>query len=111
MLLIFSHLTPFQIISLQFLQRLGYIHFLYTENGLSQWTQSHLHIEAEYKKNTVYGALMPELNITSPYVHSRVDSKTFTMSNPHARVDLNPMPESTLSPCQGLRIWPLENTH
>ena len=28
--------------------------------------------------------------ITSPYVHSRVDSKTFTMGNP--------MPESTLSP-------------
>ncbi len=26
---------------------------------------------------------------------------------PHARVDLNPMPESTLSPCQGLWIWPL----
>jgi hypothetical protein len=25
---------------------------------------------------------------------------------PYARVDLNPMPESTLSPCQGLRIWP-----
>ncbi len=26
---------------------------------------------------------------------------------PYARVDLNPMPESTLSPKQGLRIWPL----
>jgi hypothetical protein len=26
---------------------------------------------------------------------------------PYARVDLNPMPESTLSPSQGLRIWPL----
>ncbi len=25
---------------------------------------------------------------------------------PYARVDLNPMPESTLSPSQGLRIWP-----
>jgi hypothetical protein len=24
----------------------------------------------------------------------------------HARVDLNPMPESTLSPSQGLWIWP-----
>jgi hypothetical protein len=41
---------------------------------------------------------MPELTITSPYVHSRVDSNTFTMGNP--------MPESTLSPCQGLWIWP-----
>ncbi len=26
---------------------------------------------------------------------------------PYVRVDLNPMPESTLSPSQGLRIWPL----
>jgi hypothetical protein len=25
---------------------------------------------------------------------------------PYARVDLNLMPESTLSPSQGLRIWP-----
>jgi hypothetical protein len=25
---------------------------------------------------------------------------------PNARVDLNPMPESTLSSSQGLRIWP-----
>jgi hypothetical protein len=47
---------------------------------------------------------MPELTtITSPYVHSRVDSNTFTMGNrtpdgETARVDLNPMPESTLSP-------------
>jgi hypothetical protein len=52
---------------------------------------------------------MPELTITSPYVHSRIDSNTFTMGNPMpCRVDLNPMPESTLSPSQGLRIWPLK---
>ena len=25
---------------------------------------------------------------------------------PYARVDLNPMPESTVSPSQGLRNWP-----
>jgi hypothetical protein len=49
---------------------------------------------------------MPELTITSPNVHSRVDSNTFTIGQPYARVDLNPMPESTLSPSQGLRIWP-----
>jgi hypothetical protein len=35
---------------------------------------------------------MPEFTITSPYVHVRVDSNTFTMGNP--------MPESTLSLCQ-----------
>jgi hypothetical protein len=33
---------------------------------------------------------MSELTITSSYVHSRVDSNTFIMSNPFARVDLNP---------------------
>ncbi len=37
------------------------------------------------------------------YVYSRVDSNTFTMGNP--------MPESTLSPCQrqGRWIWSLAN--
>ncbi len=50
------------------------------------------------KKNMVYGDPMPELTITSPYVHSKVDFNTFTMGNP--------MPESTISPSQGLWIWP-----
>jgi hypothetical protein len=52
---------------------------------------------------------MPELTITSPNVHSRVDSNTFTLGigQPYARVDLKPLPESTLSPSQGLWIWPL----
>ncbi len=50
---------------------------------------------------------MPELTITSPYVHSRVDYNTFTMNSPFARVDLNPIPESTLFPSQVLWIWPL----
>jgi hypothetical protein len=36
----------------------------------------------------------PELTITSPFVHSRVESNTSTLGNP--------MPESTLSPSQGL---------
>ncbi len=46
--------------------------------------------------------------ITLPYVHSRVDSNTFTMGGqPYARVGLNPVPKSTLSPSQGLWIWPL----
>jgi hypothetical protein len=42
---------------------------------------------------------LPELTITSPYFHSRVDFNTFTMGNP--------MPESTLTASQGLWIWPL----
>ncbi len=43
--------------------------------------------------------------ITSPYVPSRVH---IYHGQPYARVDLNPMPESTLFPSQGLRFWPLE---
>jgi hypothetical protein len=48
---------------------------------------------------------MSEFTITSPHV----DSNTCTMGigQPFARVDLNPMPELTLSPSQELRIWPL----
>jgi hypothetical protein len=40
------------------------------------------------------------------YVDARFDSNTFTMGigQPYATVGLNPMPESTLSPSQGLRI-------
>jgi hypothetical protein len=44
------------------------------------------------------GPYVLELNITSPYVDSRVDTNICTTSNP--------MPESTLSPSQGLRILP-----
>jgi hypothetical protein len=43
---------------------------------------------------------MPELILTSLYVHSRVDSKTLTMGNP--------MPESTLTPiCQSRLFSPV----
>jgi hypothetical protein len=44
------------------------------------------------------------LTITSLYVHSSIDFNTFTMGigQPYARVDLDPMLESTLSPSQGL---------
>ncbi len=48
--------------------------------------------------------------VWDPYVHSRVDSNTFTMGigHPYVRVDFNSLPELTLSPSQGLRIWPQE---
>ncbi len=45
---------------------------------------------------TVWDSML-ELTITLPYVHSRVDSNTFTMGNP--------MPESTLTLCQS-RLYP-----
>ncbi len=67
------------------------------------------HPEAESKEKQVVWYPMPELTITSPYVDSIVDSNTCTMGGqPCARVDLNPMPESTSSPSQGFRIWPLD---
>ncbi len=47
---------------------------------------------------------MPELTTTAPYVHSRVDSDTFTMDN------LMPE-ESILSPSQGLWIWPQDKQY
>jgi hypothetical protein len=50
---------------------------------------------------------MPELAATSPYVHSRVDSQNIYHGQPYATVEMNPMPVSTLSPSQGLWIWPL----
>jgi hypothetical protein len=52
------------------------------------------------------------MTTTSPYVDSRVDPNSCTMAHgqPYARVDLIPMPESTLSPNQGLRLWPLKGS-
>ncbi len=41
---------------------------------------------------------MPELTITSPYIHSRVDFKIFTVGNS--------LPESTLALCQS-RLYPI----
>ncbi len=52
------------------------------------------------KKMGVWGP-MPQMTITSRYVHSRVDSNTFIIGNP--------MPESTLYPSQGLWIWSQHN--
>jgi hypothetical protein len=40
---------------------------------------------------------VPELTVTSAYVHSRVDSNTFTMGKP--------VPESTLTLCKS-RLFP-----
>ncbi len=48
---------------------------------------------------------MPELTVTSPYVDSRVDLAHVPWAT-CARVDHNPISESTLSPSQRQRIWP-----
>jgi hypothetical protein len=66
--------------------------------------------EAEFKENQNHGEWdpMPELTITSPYVHSTESTSThLPWAAPLCQSDLNPMPESTLSPSQGLWIWPL----
>jgi hypothetical protein len=63
--------------------------------------------EAESKEKHGVWDPMPGLTITSPYVHSRVDSSTFTMDNPMPELTLTLCQKSTLSPTQGLGIWPL----
>jgi hypothetical protein len=55
--------------------------------------------EAESKEKHGVWDPIPELTITSRYVHARVDSNTFTMGNP--------MPESTLTLWQ-CRLYPLD---
>ncbi len=50
------------------------------------------------KKNMCMGPYTAELTVTSLYVHSRVDSNTFTVGNPS--------PESTFTLCQRLWIQP-----
>jgi hypothetical protein len=59
---------------------------------LSDWppiTQPECPQEAESKEKHGVWDPIPEMTITSPFVHSRVDSNTFFMGNP--------MPESTLT--------------
>jgi hypothetical protein len=51
----------------------------------------HISHEAESKEKLGVWDPLPEVTITSPYVHSRVDFSTFTMDNP--------MPESILTLC------------
>jgi hypothetical protein len=56
-----------------------------------------LRTEAESKEKHGVWDPIPELTLTSSYVHSRVDSNTFTVGNP--------MPESTLTLCHS-RLYP-----
>ncbi len=49
---------------------------------------------------------MPKSTYTSPCVASGVDSNTCIIGNPMPESDLNSIPESSLYPSQGLRIWP-----
>jgi hypothetical protein len=46
-----------------------------------------------------------DYNLTLCTIQSRL--QRIYQWQPYAKVDLNPMPESTLSPTQGLWIWPL----
>jgi hypothetical protein len=69
------------------------------EKRLNNWLISSSRGRIQRKTWSVWDP-MPELTITSPYVHSRVDSNTFTMGLG------NPVPESTLTVCQS-RLYPL----
>jgi hypothetical protein len=67
--------------------------------------------EAESKEKDGVWDPMPELTITSPNVPSRIHSNTFTMGigQPYARVDLNPVPESTLTLHQSRLYTPVRD--
>jgi hypothetical protein len=55
-------------------------------------------------KNMVYGTGV-DYKLTLCPLQSRLQH--IYHGKPYARIDLNSMPESTLSPGQGLWIWPL----
>ncbi len=59
-----------------------------------------LYVHSRVDSNTFTTGNLMQLTITSHYVHPRVGSNTFTMSieKSYARDDLNLMPESTWSP-------------
>ncbi len=59
---------------------------LCAERELGIWRQAE---RPHPKKNMVFETL-PELTITSPCVHSKVESNTFAMGKPYARVDFIP---------------------
>jgi hypothetical protein len=63
--------------------------------------------ETVFKKKHGVWDPMPELTITSPYVDLQSRLQHMYQGQPYGRVDIDPMSESTLSPSQGLRIWPL----
>jgi hypothetical protein len=85
-------------------------------DSTSQLPQLNIRVHPRNNSETIHSKRnivdpMPELTIISPYVDSRVDSNTFTMGmQPCARVDLDPMPQSTLSLGHCIRIWPLDKS-
>ncbi len=87
---------------------LSYICSLNMSKILSHQTPLYIFFTTEAESGENHGVWdpMPELTITS--LQSRLQYMYHLQ--PYARVDLNPMPESTLSPNQGLRIWSQEAT-
>jgi hypothetical protein len=58
------------------------LHIEFMKFCQNHWSLLTSHAEAEAKEKHGVWNSMPELTITSPHVHSRVDSNTFTMGNP-----------------------------
>ncbi len=54
----------------------------------------------------MYGTLRRSYSYNLPLCRLLSRLQHIYLGQPYARVDLNPMLESTLSPRQGLRIWP-----
>ncbi len=68
--------------------------------------------EAKSKEKHVVWGPMPVLTITSPYVHSRVDSNIFTMGNPMSEPTLTLCQRRLYSPVRdfGFSLWGLKGT-
>jgi hypothetical protein len=71
---------------------------------LYRMSTTYSNTEAKSKeKHSVCGPI-PELTITSSFVHSRRLQKQSYHGQPYATVEFYPMPESTFSPSQGLSL-------
>ncbi len=79
------------------------------DNGISLLCEYRGRIQSKTWRMGSYAGV--DYNITLCPLQSRLQHIYHgRIGQPYARVELNPMAESTLSPSQGLRIWPLYNS-
>jgi hypothetical protein len=88
------------------------------------WTYSLYDVYRTYSTSTrlpyslleIWGRIQRKTWFMGPYAGADYNLTLCSLQNrhkhifhaqPYARVEFNPMPESNLSPCQGLWIWPL----
>ncbi len=75
----------------------------FARNGLTNWKTFLTNILKNIIWHLFAGESHQVVKFTVPYQHPY-------HGQPYARVDLNSVPESTLSPSQGLRLWPLKSS-